>query len=123
MTVRDVHVSQRSDFEMCEWSPSSDHCKMRLCILYRPPYSSNNPVSISTFMTELAAYLESVGLCCGDLSIHVDVDDDHNCVAFTDLLDSMGLEQHVKSPTQLHGHIRFDYYTEIRLSCCWHSLL
>ena len=34
----------------------------------------------------------------------MDVYDDPNSVAFTDLLDSMGLEQHVKSPTQLHGH-------------------
>lgn len=31
--------------------------------------------------------------------------DDPNCVTFTDLLDSTGLEQHVKSPTQLHSHI------------------
>lgn len=34
----------------------------------------------------------------------MDVYDDPNSVAFTDLLDSMGLEQHVKSPTQLRGH-------------------
>ena len=110
MTVRKVDLSQRSSFEMCEWRLSSDHCKMRLCVLYRPPYSSNNPVCITTFMTEFAAYLESVVLCaeplliCGDFNIHVDVWDDPNCVAFTDLLDSMGLEHDVKSPTQLHGH-------------------
>ena len=61
-------------------------------------------------MTEFAAYFESVVLCaeplliCGDFNIHVDVYDDPNCVPFTDLLDSMGLEQHVKSPRTLHGH-------------------
>ena len=49
MTVREVDVPQRSSFEMCEWSLSSGHCKMRLSILYRPPWSSNNPISISTF--------------------------------------------------------------------------
>ena len=87
MTVREVHVPQRSSFEMCEWSLLSGHCKMRLSILYRPPWSSNNPVSISTFMTEFTAYLESVMLCaeplliCGAFNIHVDVYDDPNCVA------------------------------------------
>ena len=92
---------------MCEWSLSNGHSKMRLSI-FRPLYSSNNPVSISTFMIEFAAYLESVVLCdellliCGGFNIHVDVYDDPNCVTFTDLLDSMGLE--LKSPTQLHGH-------------------
>ena len=110
MTVREVDVPQRSSFEMCEWSLSSSHCKMRLSILCRPPWSSNNPVTISTFMTEFAAYRESVVLCaeplliCGDFNFHVDVYDDPNFVTFTDLLDSMSLEQHVKSPTQLHGH-------------------
>ena len=34
----------------------------------------------------------------------MDVNDDPNCDAFTDLLDFMGLEPQVKSPTQLHGH-------------------
>ena len=33
-------------------------------ILYRPPWSSNNPVSISTCMTEFAAYLVSGTLIC-----------------------------------------------------------
>jgi len=61
-------------------------------------------------MTEFAAYLESVVLyaepllICGDFNIHVDAYGDPNCVTFTDVLDSMGLEQHVKSPMQLHGH-------------------
>lgn len=61
-------------------------------------------------MTEYAAYLESVVLCadplliCGDFIIHVDGYDDPNCVTFTDVLDSKGLEQHVKLLMQLHGH-------------------
>ena len=56
-------------------------------------------------MNEFADYRESVVLCaeplliCGDFNIHVNVYDDPNCVAFTDLLDPMG-----QSLTQLHGH-------------------
>ena len=103
MTVQEVDVPQRSSFEVCEWSLLNGHCKMRISILYKPPYSLSNPVSISTFMIEFAAYLESVVLCdkplliCGDFNIQFSI--------FTDLLGSMGLEQHVKSPMQLHGHI------------------
>ena len=63
MIVQEVDVPQRSSFEVCEWSLLNGHCKMPLSILYKPLYSLNNPVSISTFMIEFAAYLESVVLC------------------------------------------------------------
>ena len=40
----------------------------------------------------------------GDFNIHVDVPTDMDAVQFRDLLDSMGLQQHVKQPTDIHGH-------------------
>ena len=43
-------------------------------------------------------------LICGDFNIHVDNQANPNTVALFDLLDSMGLEQHVGVPTQIHGH-------------------
>ena len=43
-------------------------------------------------------------LITGDINIHVDVPDDPDAIKFLDLLDSLGLAQHVKTPTHLCGH-------------------
>ena len=40
----------------------------------------------------------------GDFNIHVDVPTDMDAIQFRDLLDSMGLQQHVERPTHIHGH-------------------
>lgn len=57
-----------------------------------------------------AEYLESVVmstdklLITGDFNFHMDVPTDPNNLHFRDLLDAMGLVQHVKQPTHIHGH-------------------
>ena len=43
-------------------------------------------------------------LITGDINIHVDVPDDPDAIKFLDLLDSLGLAQHVKTPTHRCGH-------------------
>ena len=40
----------------------------------------------------------------GDFNIHVDVPTDMDAIQFRDLLDSTGLQQHVKRSTHIHGH-------------------
>ena len=63
------------------------------------------------FFDEFSAYLESLLLCkerlliCGDFNIHVDSVDDPDSVKFRDLLESVGLRQHVKKSTHTNGHI------------------
>ena len=60
--------------------------------------------------TSLLDYLESVVmstgklLITGDFNFHVDVPTDPINIHFRDLLDAMGLVQHVKQPTHIHGH-------------------
>lgn len=73
-------------------------------------------------MIKFTVYIEIVLLSAelllihGDFKIHTAVHDDSNCVPFKDLLDSTGLQKNdVKSPTQLHGHLK------IQLFCCGHS--
>ena len=43
-------------------------------------------------------------LICGDFNIHMDVPSDADTIRLKDLLNSMGLVQHVKRPTHIHGH-------------------
>ena len=43
-------------------------------------------------------------LMTGDFNFHMDVPTDSNNIHLRDLLDAMGLVQHVKQPTHIHGH-------------------
>lgn len=64
-----------------------------------------------SFLNEFSSYMESIILSkdhlliLGDFNIHVDVPTDAYTVKFMDLLESVGLEQHVRGPTHTHGHI------------------
>ena len=51
-------------------------------------------------------------LVLGDFNIHVDVPNDIDAVKFLDLLESLGLEQHVTKPTHIWSHIRSLYHEE-----------
>ena len=44
-------------------------------------------------------------MLCGDFSIQVDVQDNPNVESFLDLIDSLGLVQHVHFATHVQGHI------------------
>ena len=91
-----------------ERSPSLHN--LRLVIIYRPPYSDEHRVSTNAFFTEFLSYLKSILLSkeqlliTGDFNIHVDIVDDPDSLKLLDLLESLGLRQHVSQPTHLHGH-------------------
>ena len=55
-------------------------------------------------------------LICGDFSIHMDVPSDADTIRLNDLLNSMGLVQHVKRPTHIHGHTLLSHG---RLTILW----
>ena len=67
---------------------------------------------VSIFLGEFAEYLESIVLLSecllivGDMNkiIHVDVPDDSDAFKFLDLLECMGLTQHMIAPTHHSGH-------------------
>ena len=99
-------------FEFSEWILISGSSSIQLTIVYRPPYSTKHPVTISSFVSEFSQYLESFVLCtepillCGDFNIQVDVQDNPNVESFLDLIDSLGLVQHVHLvATHVQGHI------------------
>ena len=110
--VHKIDAGNRTSYEFSEWLiylTSAE--KMRVAVVYRPPYSGEHKVPTSVFFDEFSAYLESLLLCkerlliCGDFNIHVDSVDDPDSVKFRDLLESVGLQQHVKKSTHNNGHI------------------
>ena len=105
-----VFSAERSSFEVSEWLVEFGTVRLRVVIVYRPTYSADHPVTTSVFFYEFSDYLESLVMCnellliCGDINIHMDVPSDADTIRLKDLLNSMGLVQHVKRPTHIHGH-------------------
>ena len=97
---------------------------IRLLVVYHPPYNSqSNPIPDSTFLTEFATHMEKVILSpgylviTGDFNIHVNLLDlpfdslsdskkeyRRTAEKFMDILDSMGLQQHITGPTHRSGN-------------------
>ena len=109
--VRRLSAGEKTSFEFSEYVIDGLSLQLRLVIVYRPPYSAAHPVTSSTFFPEFSEYLESfvlskVPICIsGEFNVHLDVSDDADTIAFADLLESLCLTQHVKSPTHVMGHI------------------
>ena len=93
-----ISCIEKSSFELSEWLVDVRSTRLRIVIIYRPPSSPVHPVSIGTFFAEFSHYLESVVMTNEPLVLLSDMD----AIQFRDLLDSMGLQQHVKQPTHIH---------------------
>ena len=109
--LKQLENYSKNSFEYSEWKICPFGSMMfKLIIIYRPPYSSTHPVSMGTFFNELIEYLESVILCphpvliTGDFNVHVDNPSNDDALKFLNLLESLGLEQHVQEATHIHGH-------------------
>ena len=106
-----VRNGEKESFEYCELLVQiSSSLKIRVVIVYRPPHSEDHGVPMVTFLSEFSSYMESIILSkdhlliLGDFNIHMDVSIDAYTVQFMDLLESLGLEQHVRGPNHTHGH-------------------
>ena len=80
------------------------------CYPLSPTYSPSHPVTTSTFFADFADYLETLILSTeplvitGDFNVHDDDSTNPDATRLLDLLDSMGLCQHVTQPTHELGH-------------------
>ena len=103
-------AGEKTSFEFAEYIVVVGNNKVKVAIIYRTPYSEKHPVTVATFLSEFAEYLESIVLSSerllivGDMNIHVDVPDDADAIKCLDLLECMGLTQHAITPTHRCGH-------------------
>ena len=103
-------AGEKTSFEFAEYIVIAGNNKVKVAIIYRTPYPEKHPVTVATFLGEFAEYLESIVLSSerllivGDMNIHVDVSDDADAINFLDLLECMGLTQHMIRPTHRCGH-------------------
>ena len=108
-SITKVAAAELQSFEYSEWSIRVGTQRLKL-IIYRPLYSVNHPVSTTVFFTEFSSFIESAVLCTdhllisGDFNIHANIYDDADAAKLQDLLESVGLVQHVRCPTHIGGH-------------------
>lgn len=109
-TSRTDSIEKRS-FEYCEWNIMNLNAPLKIIGIYRLPYSEAHPVSANVFFEEFSAYLENIVMChvvlliSGDFNFHLDCHTDSDADKFLDLLETLGLIQHVTTPTHSSGHI------------------
>ena len=101
---------EKVSFEFSEWLVEWSNCRLKICIIYRQPYSDSHPVTTSTFFDEFSDYLESLVLCdepiclAGDFNIHVDDHQNIDQIKLCEIFASFGLVQKVSIPTHQSGH-------------------
>ncbi len=110
MGLKKLCAGEKQSLEFSKYSVIIDSRRFHVIIVYRPPYSEQHPVTVNTFLSEFSNFLETLVLCsepiliCGDFNIHVDVQNDVDAIKFLELLESMGLENHVFFQTHESGH-------------------
>ena len=110
LTAKKITGANRSSFEFSEWLVSGPKLNIRVVVIYRPPYSAEHPVTARVFFEEFAEYMESVIvskeplIITGDFNFHVDDGRDTDACNFMDMINSLGLDQHMKGPTHRSGH-------------------
>ena len=98
-------------FEYVERKIVSRSSSYLFVVLYRPPPSSKNALSVPLFIEEFGRYLESVLITrsnlviCGDFNFHLDNPVHADTQKFQALLNSTGLKQHVTEATHASGHL------------------
>ena len=101
LNVQKIAAKELRSFKYLELIVSSGTFKVRVVVL------NTHPVTTSTFFTDFAVYLENLILSSeplvitGDFNVHVD---DRDATKLSDLLDSMGLCQHVTQSTHELGY-------------------
>ena len=74
---------------------------MTIMAIYRPPYSTVNQATIQSFFEEFTDWMETKSneysniIVLDDFNLHINNDQDADANRFTDIMEALGLQQHV----------------------------
>lgn len=97
-------------FEHIDITLTYKNFNFRLVVIYRPPPSTKNKLTIAEFFTEFAKLTEELTNCykqiliAGDFNFHIDNIDNTDARNFLDFLESATMTQHVTGSTHSKGH-------------------
>ena len=98
-------------FECLNAQITLKNVSLQIFVIYRPPPSSNNKLSFTTFREEFSDFVTQVAskhkyyLILGDFNIHMDNTSSLQTRNFPDILDLFNLVQFVPTPTHRAGYI------------------
>lgn len=108
--VQHTITTQYTQFEVMSVLISNRNKNINMCIIYRPPTSTTNGLSLREFMDEWQQFISTLTisnselLLVGDVNIHLDKTDNSDTKQFTESMRSCGLHQHITEPTHVAGH-------------------
>ena len=115
-TVEIKENGQKKSFEYLVCTIRIQGILVTLAIIYHPPYSTTNRVTIPMFIDEFTQFLPGILvkyrnlITLGDFNLHLDTTDPDAAI-FTDIMDAMGLTPHVTVATHVAGHTLDQMYT------------
>ena len=105
---RDCEFSQ---FEHMDCQFNINGFALRIAVVYRPPPTKENGLNLNVFFDkewptflERHATLDKETIIVGDLNFHLDSTSNRDASRFVGLLQSCGMQQHVREATHVRGH-------------------
>ena len=83
---------------------------MKLILIYRPPSSKKNKFTTSQFLSEFSTLVESIIICpykiltAGDFNFQIDQLCQTDTSKFSDLINYISMQRHIRSPTHIYAH-------------------
>ncbi len=111
MKVKNLPHNSYQSFEHMQVSITASKAHINLLIIYRPPPSTKNRLTVDQFFHEFGTLLEEVTispgklLIMGDFNFHIDDINNTHARKFSNMLELFNLHQHVKEGTHNSGHI------------------
>ena len=113
-----IEEGQKQSLQYAIWKITTKHDTMTVVVIYHPPYLTQHPITNTIFLDEITEWLPHVLtnhnniIIAGDFNLHVN-DENMDATVFIDMMEAMGLQQHVTYPTHKSDNILDLVFTEL----------
>ena len=103
VNVEKSGATQFFKYALCTLSTTSS--RTNILAIYHPPYSEKNPITNNIFLDDFAEFIADVPadhrniLILCDFNIHINNKDDPDVEVFSDMMEALGLNQHINFST------------------------
>ena len=109
LKVRHLEDANRMSFEYAIWGLEHKGTKVTIMAIYIPPYSTINQATAQSFFKEFIDWMETKLneyniIVLGDFNIHINNDQDADANRFKDIMEALGLQQHVSFSMHRYGN-------------------
>ena len=119
LKVRHLEDANWMSFEYAIWGLQHKGTKMTIIAIYRPPYSTMNQATIQYFFEEFTNWMATKSneysniIVPGNFNIHINNDQGAHANRFKDIMEALGLQQHVSFSMHRYGNTLDHIYTEL----------